>query len=79
MVIPELMFFSRAKVALRFPCAGPRKVPCFAAHPAIFAKVGLLAVRRHVARAKTAVTSIYLHLLAASPGDPPDFDVGRLE
>ena len=79
MIVLGLIFFSGAKVALQFPCAGPRSVPFFAAPPATSDMVGLPAGHRHVANAKTAVTSIYLHLLANPTGDPPDFNVGRLE
>ena len=79
MVVPGLTSIIGAKVALRFPCAGPHSVPLYAAPPATFASVRPPAVRCHVAQAKTAVTSIYLHLLANPAGDPPDFDVGRLE
>ena len=79
MVIPGLIFFSGIKVALRFPCAGARSVPIFAAPAATSATVGPPAVRRHVANAKAAATSIFLHLFADPAGDPSDFDVGRLE
>ena len=79
MVVPGLIFFSGGKLALRFPCAGPRFVPLFAAPPATFASVGPPAVCRHVAKVKTAVTPIYLHLSADPAEDPPDFDVGRFE
>ena len=79
MVVPGLIFFSGAKVALRFPCEGPRSVPLFAVPPATSATVGPPAVRLHVAKAKTAITTIYFHLLANPAGDPPDFDVGCLE
>ena len=71
--------FSGAKVALRFSCAGACSVTLFAAPPATSATVGPPTVRRHVAKAKAAVTSIYLHLLVDRAGDPSDFDVGRLE
>ena len=79
MVVPGLIFFGGAKVALRFPCAGARSVPLLAILPATSATVGPLAVRRHEAKAKAAITSIYLHLLADPAGDPSDFDVGCLE
>ena len=79
MVVPRLIFFGGAKVALRFPCVGARSVPLFAEPPATSATVGPAAVRRHVAKAKAVVTSIYLNLLADPAGDPPDFDVDRLE
>ena len=39
----------------------------------------LLAVRRHVAKAKVAVASINLHLQVYPAVDPPGFDMGRLE
>ena len=51
----------------------------FTAPPEISATARPMAVRRHLAKAKTAVTSNYLHLLADPAGDPPDFDVGRLK
>ena len=79
MVVPGLIFFSRAEVALRFACAGPHSVPLFAAPPATSATVGPPAVRHYVAKAKIAVISIYFHLVADPAGDPLDFDVGRLE
>ena len=79
MVVPGLIFFSGTRVALLSPCAGPRSVPLFAVPRATSATIGPLAVRRHVAKVKTAVTSIYLHLLADPAGDTPDLDVGRLE
>ena len=80
MVIPGLTFFSGAKVVLRFPCAGrPRSVSLLAAPPTTSALVEPPVIRRHVAKAKTAVTSIYLHLLADPGEDPPDFDVGQLD
>ena len=81
MVVPGLIFFSGAKVALRFPCAGPRSVPLFAASPATSATVRppRSRVRHHLAEVETAVISIYLHLLSGPTGDSLDFDVGRLE
>ena len=79
MVIPGLIFFSGEKIALRFPCAGTRSVPLFAAPLATSASIGPPAVRRHVAKAKTAVTPIYLHLSADPVGNPPDFDVDSFE
>ena len=79
MVVPGLIFFSGAKVALQFPYAGARSMSLSATPPATSATVGPPAVRRHVAKAKAAVTSIYLHLLADPAGDLSDFDVSRLE
>ena len=79
MVIPGHIFFSGAKAALRFAYTGSRSVSLFAAPPATSATVRSPAVRRHEAKAKAAVTSIYLHLLVDRAGDPSDFDVGRLE
>ena len=43
------------------------------------ASVGPPAVRIHVAKAKTAVTPIYLYLSADPAEDPPDFDEDYLE
>ena len=79
MVVPGRIFFSGAKVALQFPFAGPGSVPFFAAPPATSATIRPPAVRHHVVKAKTAVTSIHLHPFVDPAGDPTDFDVGRLK
>ena len=79
MVVQRLIFSSGAKVALRFPCSGPHSVLLFTVPSATPASVRPPAIRRHVAKAKTAVTPIYLNFLAVPAGDLPDFDVGRLK
>ena len=79
MVVLGLISFSGAKVAVQFSSAGPRNVPLFTAPPATSATIQPPAVFRHVAKAKTAVTSNYLYLLVGPAGDPPNFDVGLLE
>ena len=77
-IVSGLIFSSGAKVALWFPCAGPRSELLLAAPLATFTSIGPPAVRRHVAKAKTAVNPIYLHLSADPAGDLSDFDVGAL-
>ena len=79
MIVPELIFFSAAKVVLRFPCAGPHSVPFFAAPLATSTSVRLPAVCRHVANAKTAATPVYVHFSVEPSGESPDFDMGHLE
>ena len=79
MVVPGLIFSSGAKVALRLLCAQTRSVPLLAAPPETPASVEPPAVHRHVAKAKTAVTPICLHLSADPAADTPDYDLGRLE
>ena len=77
MVVPELIFFSGAEVTLWFPVA--RSMPLFAAPTTASATVGPPTVRHHVAKAKAAVTSIYIYLLADPAGGPSDFHLGRLD
>ena len=43
------------------------------------ASVGPPAIFRHVAKAKASVAPIYLRFSAAPAGDPPDFEMVRLE
>ena len=54
-------------------------MPLFVAPPPTSTSVAPLAVRRHVDKAKIAITPIYLHLSADPAGGPLDFDASRLE